>query len=686
MKKIFLSNEWIELPFVNGTEKGSILDFSYMLDAPAGKYGRVRAKGDYLYFSSGKKLPLRFNGTNLVHTANIASHEEAEQMAEDMAACGFNVVRIHHHDGFITRSSDELPDTTQLDETAMDRLDYLAAACRKRGIYLITDLFISRRFKKGEFKDFPDRVPTMNEFKRLVFINEDVFENLVRYTNHFLNHYNPYTNLFWKEDPALVSINMVNEDSIQAGYHDWVEEIYLDEFMQYAAEEKISVERSVKDPAYADFLYFIYTRFNHAFRSRIHKIGYDGLLTDLNMMSELYLNYVRKDFDLVENHFYVSHPSFPETPWKLPAKVEQKSAIPGELDHLCEMFRSRIFHKPFSITEWNWAFPSEFYLEGAALTAAYSSLQDYSILCRFAWSHSKESITSKERIINYFDSVPDPLRRLSERILTCLFLRRDVKTSSSICAYVQNLSKHNGFGESFYNSRKSFLQYWQKMGMIDKTGVVFTDKQLPDGKKVTAYYDSEDLPEYQKDKKNITYRSTDDFESDWKEKIQCDGNIVSSTNELTLNPMRSTFMCVTSKSECFILQKGQTLDGSFMSVTSKNGPAVFFASSQDHLPLEESKKILLLHLTSCLNSQFDFVKEDGYFDFMGESPILMRKNHCMVTLKTLRKIHLWACSFEGKRLFEVSAEKAPDGESQILYLDNTCNNIPVAVYELNFEE
>ena len=219
MRKMRSTFEWIPLPPFFSAEKDSVLDFSSLLDAPAGKYGRVEVKDDLLYFK-GKHKPVRFNGTNLCFSANFPSHEQADLMVEEFARCGFNVLRFHHYDNLLVKHDEIRKDSTELDEQAVDALDYLFAACKNKGIYLITDFYVSRKLLTGEIPEFPDRTVDMQEFKRLVLVNRNAFENLYRFSVNLLNHYNPYTGHLWKEDPALLSINLVNEGVVEAGYGD----------------------------------------------------------------------------------------------------------------------------------------------------------------------------------------------------------------------------------------------------------------------------------------------------------------------------------------------------------------------------------------------------------------------------------------------------------------------------------
>ena len=55
------------------------LDFSHLLDAPAGCHGFVRVKKGHFTFEDGKRA--RFLGFNIATRSNTPTHEDAEKLA-----------------------------------------------------------------------------------------------------------------------------------------------------------------------------------------------------------------------------------------------------------------------------------------------------------------------------------------------------------------------------------------------------------------------------------------------------------------------------------------------------------------------------------------------------------------------------------------------------------------------------
>ena len=61
-----------------------VLDYSHLLDAPAGRHGFVRASKGHFYFEDGVRA--RFLGFNVAARSNTPDHETAEKMAERFAS------------------------------------------------------------------------------------------------------------------------------------------------------------------------------------------------------------------------------------------------------------------------------------------------------------------------------------------------------------------------------------------------------------------------------------------------------------------------------------------------------------------------------------------------------------------------------------------------------------------------
>ena len=75
-----------------------------------------------------------------------------------------NIVRLHHFDQeYAAGTYCKIADFME----RRDRIDYLVAACRKRGIYLTLDLY-TYRFVNGKEFGYPDRRLTPLDYLAMV--------------------------------------------------------------------------------------------------------------------------------------------------------------------------------------------------------------------------------------------------------------------------------------------------------------------------------------------------------------------------------------------------------------------------------------------------------------------------------------------------------------------------------------
>ena len=208
------------------TPNTGILDFSHLLDAPAGKHGFVKVKDGHLAFEDGQRV--RFLGFNIAARSNTPDHATAEKLAARFASLGVNVIRLHAADAPIGdepcswSSCREAPlldyekGTGRLfNPEGLDRFDFLIAQLKARGIYLHIDLIVARPFLEGDGLDYPGSVPSC--MKRYPMYNPRLIELQKEYARELLCHVNPYTGLTLKDDPAVMTVQINNEESAIKG-------------------------------------------------------------------------------------------------------------------------------------------------------------------------------------------------------------------------------------------------------------------------------------------------------------------------------------------------------------------------------------------------------------------------------------------------------------------------------------
>lgn len=211
------------------TPNEGVLNFSHLLDAPAGKHGFVQARGGHLYFEDGVRA--KFLGFNIAARSNTPDHATAEKLAERFASMGVNVIRLHAADAPIGdepgswSSCREAPlldyekGTTRLfHPEGLDRFDYLIACLKAKGIYLHIDLIVARAFLEADGLEYPGSVSSCT--KRYPMYNARLIELQKEYARELLCHVNPYTGLALKDDPAVMTVQMNNEESAIKGSMD----------------------------------------------------------------------------------------------------------------------------------------------------------------------------------------------------------------------------------------------------------------------------------------------------------------------------------------------------------------------------------------------------------------------------------------------------------------------------------
>ncbi len=202
----------------------------FILQPPAGIHGRVIVQSDgHLYFADGARA--KFFGTNFCFSATYPNQSMSNQIAAHIAKQGFNMVRFHHIDGALT-SAPGSNTTRRLNHEVLDKFDYLFYQLKQRGIYSAIDLYSIRFFKSGDGIPYYDSVNrSMDVVKRVYMFYEPAYALFRDYPDSLLNHINPYTGIAYKNEPALVFINPMNEgtlidhyfwdnwDNTQSGYY-----------------------------------------------------------------------------------------------------------------------------------------------------------------------------------------------------------------------------------------------------------------------------------------------------------------------------------------------------------------------------------------------------------------------------------------------------------------------------------
>ncbi|HCE42674.1 MAG TPA: hypothetical protein DET40_03925 [Lentisphaeria bacterium] len=677
---ITAGKDWVALPVERDVVPGSILDFSFLNDAPAGKYGRIiPGKDGHFEYAEKPGRPVKLVGANLCFSANYLPKEEADKLARRFQLLGYTTIRFHHTDVDLINGNWSAKKSDDISESQLDRLDYTFAAMKKAGLYVSIDLFTMRRFGADEIEGWNKYVDNPNVIKALVPILPGAFNAWTKMALKWLNHVNPYTGIAWKDDPALLSICPVNEDSIASVWspNPEIKKLYADRFEKWLQEKgKSDVTADVRNPLFAQFLTEIKMESNRQMEKFFKDNGVKAMITGSNWWDTMAQAFKRSQFDVVDNHQYWDHPN---QHW-LPSGYNQRSDMKESMSYIlpCLMMPTRIFNKPFTVTEYNFCAPNQFRAEAGAMMGAYSALQDWDGLYRFAWSHDAKNIASQDAVKG-FDIGTDPLSQLTERQILLLFGRGDVSPAKKKYVYAVTMKEATREGVGDMWAKGLFPRPFTVTGLVSQVGSQVVDN----GGRIQGRFDGVVAMEAPADE---ALSGNQFIEVKKLAAVPVSGEeTVSDTGEITLNNKKGYVKVVSDRTECIVAHAKTDLNGKNLSVGNSDVFYSISASAMDASPLSDSKRILLFHLTNVLNTNMGFSNEKMQKLLKyGELPYLVHVGSADVTLKNSNPdLKLYAVDFSGRRLREVKTEYK-DGAYQFkVEITGNPDTPPAMIYELN---
>ena len=643
--------DWIPLPppppGADWIEPGSALDFSGVVPhhEPAGKFGRVVAVGDHFELEGRPGEEIRFCGVNLVHGANVPDPENADRFAANLARMGFNSVRIHHHEAFLVGAKPR-GDGAALDvpDRNWEKFDALVAACVRHGLYLTTDLFVSRT-KAMTWRaigiDHDGTVPD-REFKLMCAFHEPAYSNLVEWTRLFLTHTNRFTGRCLAEEPALCGIGLINEGNLG---RDGVEGLkkcpgFAEAWAEWCATNSSLVTRHSslggsaavptdvygKTPLHGELALFLAEREALLF-ARLRALLRDELgcrapLSNLNAgyYPGQYLLPMR-DFDYVDTHFYYYHPRFLGKNWRFPTVIEAENPLVVNGGAPGATWR-RVFGKPFCITEWNWAAPGRHRAASGLVTGALAARQGWSGIWRFAWSHTKEGVEAPGSMpIRFFDLHSDPVQRASECATLALYLRGDLPpfapgTESAETWSEEALRDPAGGARQFGSPRKGVSPWERRVGTRSERPISHEETAEPDSHAETAE------------------SAESNSHAEFAESAEGEAGPTPEGAFRVATPRTCGGFAESGALDCGALRfeiadEGGSGGGAPRSLV----PAAVWATSLDGAPLAESRRILVAHVTDAANTGavFDGPEARSWLE-QGATPALVRRGKAKIEM------------------------------------------------------
>lgn len=654
-------DDWKPIENLKLVQPGSALDFSFLTDAPAGKYGRLIARNGRFEFTDRPGHRVRLFGVNLCYDLCFPSHEDAELLAETLQRMGYNAVRFEHYDFPLPAESRDNPSARPtLNPDRLDRMEYLIACLKKHGLYITLDLHSLRNFPAEACPEFGQ--PFEKEIGGLVHFSPKAMEAWRYWAKILLTHRNPYTNLSLVEDPVLVALDPINENWITT--YDSLFPLFMKYFTPWAVERKLTFnDEAQKQAAFLRFLTERQIAVLEEFTRHLRELGYKGLITDINHYDQIAQIPIRQRLDFADTHIYWNHPDFfADRPWGLPWIQMNRSSV---LDRAAiwprVYFPTRILGKPMMITEFTYCYPNLFRAENGPLMGAYAAWQDWDGLFRFDLGHDFDDLT-KDKPAYVFGILHDPINRLADRIIALLFQRNDIRPTKR---YVPYVITEDTLYQGYRNGCIHYDDNYRQLGLCVGVGSIDATVRPDFSKKYPVAVGSEALKEqfpgvqiFQPDDKLLDHMKEVGILT--PEQCRPDlGQYVSDTGEIRLDSRAKIFTAVTSRSEALVIQDRGKLLGQAVEVDNSGGVCTILVAGLDDQPIRRSRRLLVLHLTDVQNSKTKFRTRDlTVWEKVGELPHLVRRGNATVSINIGRdtNVRVWAIDLSGRKKVEIPCD------------------------------
>jgi hypothetical protein len=662
-------DQWFEWKAESDTSGKSEISMADWLERPAGKHGWVEMREDDLIYNGQK---LRVWGLNNAFAATAPEKELAEKRAAFYAKYGINCVRLHKLlDGTGWAGIQSRDSAVEYDPEGLERLDYYVAKLKEHGIFTkISVSFGSPNLGPADEKYVPylselGEMRGRRDAKRLkpgggsIYWSPEMRKVRALQITNLLNHKNPHTGLRYADDPAIMIVEMTNEESAlffssistmleHERFYTWAGEKFAAWLREkYGSEQALKeawgpdgglnsfaetkmVEESLDgivipfgnpwfwDPENLEtsqkpkkrrlldtmvFLGELQTEAYRQFEEAIRETGYKGLIMSSNWQAGSNFSHYTNlwsdaQIGLVDRHNYYNATSMLQSPGS----------------GLLSSGLQQVIDRPFSLSEWVHTPPSLLGIEGPAIIGAYGmGLNGWDISYLFA---NRDQGEFTNRIFDQRWEVASPVIMGAFPTLARQILRGDVAESEVLAkrnVYVPDLAQ----GE---------LGFRDEVKMDYDIKAMDSDKVPAEALAVArAVVDFVDEP-----------TPTPQFDL---EKYTQDGTLISATEELRWTPraaydQKGYFTMITPGTRAVVgFAEGIENDLGGIGITSHSDFAtIYLTAAGPEETLGTSKNWIVSTIARARN------KDMVYFDHTvletGQGPILMEPVHAEITLPT----------------------------------------------------
>jgi hypothetical protein len=684
-------SSWYAFEPKNTSEPGEI-GMQDWIARPAGQHGRIVRRGDKLLYDS---KPVKLWGINLCYGACSPERELADKRAAFYPKYGINSVRLHKYvDGPGWAGIQAADSCVAFDPQGLDRMDYQVAQFKKAGIYVLLSAHFGalklgpadRQYvpwleELGKFEGNPGRITTPHS---AIDYSGELQDVQIRQTVNLLRHKNPYTDLTYADDPAVVFIEIINEQSIlfytslaplkasptlrrqvAERFCGWLRKKYgsqeglvkawgekaFDGFANEgfpSAGEQLDKNNilPIGNPWYWDpeqlngsqafrrqrlldtmqFLYELQCGFYDRYVQALREAGYTGEILGSNWQAGRALSHfhnLHSDWRVgtIDRHNYFGGGSS-----RPGAKFSNATMLRTAGSGTLSVGLQQALDRPFMLSEWIHVFPNEWGVEGPAVLGAYGfGLQGWDVSYMF---QNRDAGAFSDRIgRDQWDATAPQVLGIFPAVARQV-LRGDVKESDLTAPLYVHMGSL-ATGKLGFTDR-TIQQYDVKSFDTDKVparalavarcGVAFTD----------AYRDTPafDLAPYEKD--GFLTSSTGQLR--WKEGTDADAKL---GGYFTINtPGTKAVVGFAQGQECRL--------GEVTIAPQCPFAAIYVTACERDKDIRTSKKLLVVALARARNTGMRFREtEDSLLD-RGRPPILLEPVQATITVSkpSTPKLHL----------------------------------------------
>lgn len=691
-----MSNWYAYEPSKMGEVVDTPLDFSYLLDAPAGKHGYIRAQGDDLYFEDGTKA--YFWGAVMTGEDFIGlSKEQLEQLARRVAAYGLNVIRFHHMDSnftapkYIFKSGNR---DLEFRPSSMDTFCFFLNELKKNGVYWMIDQTVGRSPNEDN-NDIPGWQGALGS-KGPAWFDAREQELRMQYSEKLLTWNNPYTGMTIGEDPSLILVDYENENDLTGAFSiaekfsyfndelkdlfiDWLKERYkTDEALKAAWDddsgkiglqawegiskgelEIVSSRSKYTDARQQDIVRFcidLAIDYSNRYTEFIRSLGVKALITPNtnwgNLPINAYIHAACADYSDIHSYWTLTTLGGFNEGNLLNYNGPVSCMSVKTAQFIGDLANCRIYGMPWTISEWNSCAVNPTQVEGCLLVSAFASMQNWT---PFIFEYGGGTFSYMDRpasrvlkinhglvlqdnniLINEFMLENNPAKMAVMPSCAAIRLRCDVKEPDK-GYYVRTSAQDAAEVKSI--SRDVGI------GAIGKTGLMYDVRDYDPNK-----IDNDVLYLEKKAKKDKT-------------------PYVSVTGEMSTDLNNQIFKINTEMSQAavgYMFGTVQEFDDFKFEIDNKFAHVGITSLSKDE-PIYSCDSLLLSVAGDQRNSGEVRSSDQRKVISTGHSPILIEQITGKVTLKSKDDFEVYTLSSGGKRIKRANTAKDKDGNT-VIYL------------------